>query len=163
MMQLHELKQNTTFKKKKRVGRGGKKGTYCGGGGKGQKGRAGAKFKPIIRGWIKRYPKLRGYNFNTQTEVSSINLDVLEKTFEAKTLINPEALIAERIIRKIDGRIPTVKILGTGEIKKALTIENCLVSKTAKEKIEKVGGTVKEKTKKEVLKKEPKPKAKTKK
>ena len=81
-MQLHELKQNTTFKKKKRVGRGGKKGTYCGGGGKGQKGRAGAKFKPIIRGWIKRYPKLRGYNFNTQTEVSSVNLDVLEKTFE---------------------------------------------------------------------------------
>lgn len=160
MMQLHELKQNTTFKRKKRVGRGGKKGTYCGGGGKGQKGRAGAKFKPIIRGWIKRYPKLRGYNFNTQTAVSSINLDVLEKTFEANTLINPEVLVAERIIRKVDGNLPTVKILGTGEIKKAFTVENCLVSKTAKEKIEKAGGTVKEKTKKEAPKKEPKAKAK---
>ncbi|HNY35846.1 MAG TPA: uL15m family ribosomal protein [Candidatus Pacearchaeota archaeon] len=152
-MQLHELKQNTTFKKKKRVGRGGKKGTYCGGGGKGQKGRAGAKFKPIIRGWIKRYPKLRGYNFNTQTEVSSVNLDVLEEIFESNTVINPEVLVAKRIIRKVDGKIPTIKILGTGEIKKSLTIEGCLVSKTTIEKIEKAGGKVVAKTVKEVAKK----------
>jgi large subunit ribosomal protein L15 len=160
MMQLHELKQNTTFKKKKRVGRGGKKGTYCGGGGKGQKGRAGAKFKPIIRGWIKRYPKLRGYNFNTQTNVSSVNLDVLEKEFESNALINPETLIAKRTIRRVDGKLPIVKVLGNGEIKKALTVENCLVSKTAKEKIEKVGGIVKEKTKKEAPKKALKAKTK---
>jgi large subunit ribosomal protein L15 len=152
-MQLHELKKNTTTKRKKRVGRGGKKGTYCGGGGKGQKGRAGAKFKPIIRGWIKRYPKLRGYNFNTQTEVSAVNLDVLEKAFEVNALVNPESLIAKRIIRKVDGKLPTIKILGTGEIKKALTIEGCLISKTVQEKIEKVGGTVKTKSVKEVEKK----------
>ncbi|MCK9446826.1 uL15 family ribosomal protein [bacterium] len=149
-MQLHEIKKNTTTKKKKRVGRGGKKGTYCGGGGKGQKGRAGAIFKPIIRGWIKRYPKLRGYNFNTQTNVSSLNLDILEKTFEANAIVNPEVLVKTRIIRNVDGKNPVVKILGTGEIKKALTIEGCLVSKTAKEKIEKAGGTVKIVTKKEV-------------
>lgn len=149
-MQLHEIKKNTTTKRKKRVGRGGKKGTYCGGGGKGQKGRAGAKFKPIIRGWIKRYPKLRGYNFNVQTNVSSLNLDVLEKTFEANAIVNPEVLVKTRIIRNVDGKTPAVKILGTGEIKKALTIEGCLVSKTAKEKIEKAGGTVKIVTKKEV-------------
>ena len=149
-MQLHEIKKNTTTKRKKRVGRGGKKGTYCGGGGKGQKGRAGAKFKPIIRGWIKRYPKLRGYNFNIQTNVSSISLDTLEKTFESNAIVNPEVLVKTRIIRNIDGKTPTVKILGTGEIKKALTIEGCLVSKTAKEKIEKAGGTVKIVTKKEV-------------
>jgi large subunit ribosomal protein L15 len=160
MMQLNELKKNTTSKRKKRVGRGGKKGTYCGGGGKGQKGRAGAKFKPIIRGWIKRYPKLRGYNFNVQTEVSSINLDVLEKTFEAGAIVSPETLTSKRAIRKVDGKFPTVKILGTGEIKKALTFENCLVSKTAKEKIEKAGGTVKMKEKKVVEKKPAKAKAK---
>ena len=152
-MQLHELKKNTTTKRKKRVGRGGKKGTYCGGGGKGQKGRAGAKFKPIIRGWIKRYPKLRGYNFNTQTEVSAVNLDILENAFEANAMVNPETLIAKRIIRKVDGKIPTIKILGVGEIKKALTIEGCLVSKTVQEKIEKAGGTVKAKSVKEVAKK----------
>jgi len=149
-MQLHEIKKNTTTKRKKRVGRGGKKGTYCGGGGKGQKGRAGAKFKPIIRGWIKRYPKLRGYNFNIQTNVSSINLDTLEKTFESNAIVNPEVLVKTRIIRNVDGKNPAIKILGTGEIKKALTIEGCLVSKTAKEKIEKAGGTVKVVTKKEI-------------
>jgi large subunit ribosomal protein L15 len=149
-MQLHEIKKSTTTKRKKRVGRGGKKGTYCGGGGKGQKGRAGAKFKPIIRGWIKRYPKLRGYNFNIQSSVSSINLDVLEKTFEANTLVTPEVLIATRIIRNVDGKIPTIKILGTGEIKKALTIEGFTVSATAKAKIEKAGGKVTVATKKEV-------------
>lgn len=149
-MQLHEIKKGTTVKRKKRVGRGGKKGTYCGGGGKGQKGRAGAKFKPIIRGWIKRYPKLRGYNFNIQSSVSSINLDVLEKTFENNAIVTPEALVATRIIRNVDGKLPSIKILGTGEIKKSLTVEGCLVSKTAKEKIEKAGGKVKVVTKKEI-------------
>lgn len=152
-MQLHEIKKSSTSKEKKRVGRGGKKGTYCGGGGKGQKGRAGAKFKPIIRGWIKRYPKLRGYNFNTQSAVSSINLDVLDKAFEANAMVNPDTLVATRIIRNIDGKLPLIKILGTGEIKKALTVEGCSISKTAKEKIEKAGGTVKVLTKKEVAKK----------
>ena len=142
-MQLHELQKNSTFKKKKRVGRGGKKGTYCGGGGKGQKGRAGAKFKPLIREWVKKYPKLRGYNFNVLSTVSVVNLDVLEKKFEANAIVNPEVLVSKRIIRNVDGKNPAVKILSRGEIKKALTIENCTVSKVAKVKIEKAGGTVK--------------------
>ncbi len=62
-MQLHELRPKHKLKKKKRIGRGGKTGTYSGRGVKGQKSRAGAKFEPIIRGLIKRYPKLRGYRF----------------------------------------------------------------------------------------------------
>lgn len=142
-MQLHELKKNSTTKRKKRVGRGGKKGTYCGGGGKGQKGRAGAKFKPLIREWVKKYPKLRGYNFNVSGVSSPVNLDILEKSFEANAVVSPETLVAKRIVRRIDGKNPVVKILANGEIKKALTIENCKVSKTAKEKIEKAGGSVK--------------------
>ncbi|MFZ3054738.1 MAG: uL15m family ribosomal protein [Minisyncoccales bacterium] len=154
MMQLHELQKNSTAKRKKRVGRGGKKGTYCGGGGKGQKGRAGAKFKPLIREWVKKYPKLRGYNFNVLSTVSVVNLDVLEKEFEAGAVITPEALVAKRIVRNVDGKSPLVKILSVGEIKKALTIENCTISKVAKEKIEKAGGTVKVKAAKPVVKKE---------
>jgi len=142
-MQLHELKKNSTSKRKKRVGRGGKKGTYCGGGGKGQKGRAGAKFKPLIREWIKKYPKLRGYNFNVSVVATPVNLDVLEKSFEVGTIVSPETLAVKRIVRKIDGKLPAVKILATGEIKKALIIENCKVSKTAREKIEKAGGSIK--------------------
>ena len=144
-MQLHELQKNSTSKRKKRVGRGGKKGTYCGGGGKGQKGRAGAKFKPLIREWIKKYPKLRGYNFNVMGAVSVVNLDILESSFEANTVVSPETLVVKRLVRKVDGKLPVVKILSVGEIKKALIVENCKVSKIAKEKIEKAGGTVKTK------------------
>ena len=147
-MQLHELKKNTTFKKKKRVGRGGKKGTYCGTGGKGQKGRAGAKFKPLIREWVKKYPKLRGYNFNVLSSVSAVNLDVLEKIFNEKDIVSPETLVSKKAVRRVDGKAPLVKILSRGEIKKALVIENCTVSKAAREKIEKAGGTIKEKAKK---------------
>ena len=143
-MQLHELKKNTTFKDKKKVGRGGKKGTYCGAGGKGQKGRAGVRFQPIIRTWIKKYPKLRGYNFNIIKEYSVVDVSTLEKNFEDNNTITPKILTDDRIVRKIDGKIPTIKILGKGDIKRPLTIEGCLVSKSAKEKIEKAGGTVKE-------------------
>ena len=153
-MQLHELQKNSTAKRKKRVGRGGKKGTYCGGGGKGQKGRAGAKFKPLIREWVKKYPKLRGYNFNVQSAVSVVNLDVLEKEFEAGAIVTPETLVLKRIVRNVDGKTPVVKILSMGEIKKSLTVENCSVSKVAKEKIEKAGGTVKIREAKPVIKKE---------
>jgi len=144
-MQLHELKKNTTFKDKKRVGRGGKKGTYCGTGGKGQKGRAGAIFQPIIRTWIKKYPKLRGYNFNVQENVSIIDLNVLEANFKDNDIVTPKILTDDRLVRRVDGKIPTIKILGRGEIKKSINIENCLVSKSAKEKIEKAGGKIKEK------------------
>lgn len=143
MMQLHQLQKHSTSKRKKRVGRGGKKGTYCGGGGKGQKGRAGAKFKPLIREWIKKYPKLRGYNFNVGGTVSSVNLEVLEKSFENNAIVSPETLAKKKIVRNVDGKLPAVKILGTGEIKKALIVENCAVSKSAREKIEKAGGSVK--------------------
>jgi large subunit ribosomal protein L15 len=76
-----------------------------------------------------------------------VNLATLEKKFKAGEKITPEILTERRIIRKIKGKVPKVKILGKGEIKKALTIENCLVSKGAKEKIEKAGGQVKSKIK----------------
>lgn len=60
-MQLHQIKKTKSSKKKKRIGRGGKKGTYCGKGIKGQKSRAGAKIRPEIRDFIKKIPKVRGY------------------------------------------------------------------------------------------------------
>lgn len=66
-MQLHELRPKHKIKKAKRIGRGGKRGTYSGRGMKGQKSRAGARFEPIIRGLIKRYPKLRGYRFKAKS------------------------------------------------------------------------------------------------
>ncbi|MDD5552006.1 MAG: hypothetical protein PHI88_02520 [Candidatus Pacebacteria bacterium] len=62
-MQLHEIRPIHKLKQKKRVGRGGKKGTYCGRGVKGQKARAGAKIRPELRDLVKKIPKLRGYKF----------------------------------------------------------------------------------------------------
>jgi len=59
-MQLHELKPRTVSKSKKRIGRGGKRGTYSGKGIKGQKSRAGRKIRPAIRDLKQRTPKLRG-------------------------------------------------------------------------------------------------------
>ena len=142
-MQIHQLKPLHKTKKKKRVGRGGKKGTYSGRGIKGQKARAGRKLQPIIRELIKKYPKLRGYRYQTREKIEKeVNVGVLEKKFNSGDKITPKVLIEKRIIRKIKGRIPEVKILGKGELKKKLIIENCQVSKAAREKIEKAGGKV---------------------
>lgn len=145
-MQLHEIKPIHRKKHRRRVGRGGKKGTYSGRGMKGQKSRAGGRFKPIIRELIKRYPKLRGYrqkSTHTPKIEVGVNLEILEKKLESGQKVSPEILQKYGLVSKILGRTPKVKILGRGEITKALNFENCEVSKSAKEKIEKAGGTVK--------------------
>lgn len=59
-MQLHEIHPTHKLKGKKRIGRGGKRGTYSGKGIKGQNSRAGAKVRPEMRDVIKKTPKLRG-------------------------------------------------------------------------------------------------------
>ena len=146
-MQLHQLRPKHKLKKKKRVGRGGKRGTYSGKGMKGQKSRAGRRFQPVIRELIKRYPKLRGYRHQTRSqalglEPQVLNLSLLEKKFEAGEKISPKSLLEKGLIRRIRGRTPQVKILGEGDVKKALTVEGCLVSKGVREKIEKAGGTI---------------------
>ena len=144
-MQLQQLKPIHKPKKAKRIGRGGKRGTYSGRGIKGQKSRAGKKLKPLIDEIIKKYPKLRGYRFKSKKEKPVIlNLDVLEKKFNPGEKINPQILIEKKIIRRIKGKMPKVKILGRapGEMTKKLIIEGCQVSKSAKEKIEKAGGKI---------------------
>lgn len=142
-MQIHELKPKHKNRGKKRVGRGGKKGTYSGKGIKGQKSRAGRKMVPIIRELIKKYPKLRGYRrFVLQNYKAVVNLDTLEKTSKDGEIISPDNLIKKGIIRMIKGKKPEVKILGQGKLTKKLIIENCAVSKTAKEAIEKAGGKI---------------------
>jgi len=142
-MQIHQLKPKYKKKEKKRVGRGGKKGTYCGRGIKGQKARAGRKMQPIIRQILKKYPKLRGYKFSTlKKESAVVNVEVLDKKFKDGDLITPQVLIEEKIIKKIKGKIPPVKILGRGNLSKKLTIQNCFLSESARAKIEKAGGKI---------------------
>jgi large subunit ribosomal protein L15 len=140
-MELHQLKPKHPKKDKKRIGRGGKKGTYSGRGQKGQKARAGHRFQPIIRDLIKRYPKLRGYRFKPkEKKIAIVNLSALQEKFLDGEKVEPKTLFERKIIRKIKGKIPQVKILAKGELSKKLLIQDCYLSKAAKEKIEKAGG-----------------------
>lgn len=142
-MQIHQLAPKHKPKKKKRIGRGGKRGTYSGRGIKGQKSRAGRKMAPVIRELIKRYPKLKGYKFSARAkEFAVVNIGTLEKEFKPSEVVTPRALLEKKLIRRIKGRTPKVKILGKGNLTKSLTIKDCQVSKTAGEAIEKAKGVI---------------------
>ena len=146
-MQLNQLKPIHKQKKKTRVGRGGKKGTYSGKGNKGQTSRAGHRYKPITKELIKRYPKLRGHRtrYRTpkiRTEATVLNLDILEKKFNAGEEVSPKNLLEKRIISRAKGMVPKIKILAKGNLTKSLVFKNCQFSKAAKEKIEKAGGKI---------------------
>jgi large subunit ribosomal protein L15 len=143
-MELHQLKPKHKLKRKKRIGRGGKRGTYSGRGIKGQRSRAGRRFQPLVRELIKKYPKLRGYRFNPKArkrepETAVLNLGILEKKFKSQEKVTPQLLLEKKLIRRMKGRVPKVKILGEGKLTKSLVIKGCQVSKGAKEKMEKVG------------------------
>lgn len=134
-MQLHQLKPKHKLKKKKRIGRGGKRGTYSGKGIKGQKSRAGRKMQPIIREMIKRYPKLRGYKFKGQEKNTvSLNIQDLDKKFKPGETVSPQTLLEKKLIPKIKGKTPKVKILGKGKLTKKLIIKDCKLSESAKRK-----------------------------
>jgi large subunit ribosomal protein L15 len=144
-MQLHELKPVNKNKKPKRIGRGGKRGTYSGRGIKGQKARAGRKFQPVIRELIKKYHKLRGYRFKSikrSDNKVTINLNILDKKFNESEIVTPKTLFERKIIKMFHKDLPKVKILAKGEITKKIIVKDCEVSKKAKEKIEKAGGFI---------------------
>lgn len=144
-MQLNELKRLHQHKKKKRVARGGKRGKTAGRGTKGQKARAGHRLRPELRDIIKKYPKHRGYKFKSlQTKPTPINLDLLERSFAAGDAVNPETLLAKKLIMKNGGRMPKVKVLAKGKLTKAITLSSCMVSVAGKKAIEAAGGTVSE-------------------
>jgi len=142
-MQLHDLQRKTTNKAVKRVGRGGGRGKTSGRGTKGQKARAGHSIRPDIREKLKKLPKLRGYNFNTiQAKPAVVNLSVIEAVFAAGETVSPTTLRERGVVRGRKGSSLAVKVLGTGELTKKLTITGCSVSASAKEKIEKAGGSI---------------------
>jgi len=144
-MQLHDLAPTPGSRKaRKRLGRGtgsghGKTSTK---GHKGQNARAGGGVRPGFEGGqmplTRRMPK-RGFSnepFRTRYEV--LNLSDLEQ-FEAGTVVTPELLEETRVCKDA---LKGVKLLGTGEVTKALTIRVHQISETAKQKIEAAGGKV---------------------
>ncbi len=149
-MQLHELKPTNKRKTAKRVGRGGKRGKTSGRGHKGQLARAGNSTRPEMRELIKKLPKLRGHGTNRARTVNAerdlptvVNVSELDKAFDAGATVSPKTLVAAGVINSVRKRAPKVKILGNGELSTKLQVEDCQVSASAKEKIEKAGGSVK--------------------
>ena len=147
-MQLHQLKPTTVRKTIKRIGRGGKRGKTSGKGGKGQTARAGGRPRPELRDMIKRLPKRRGFGKNRARTVNNervrpyvVNVSDLN-VFKDGDTVNSATIIAHGILVVRDGRDVQVKVLGTGDLTRKLTVSGCTVSATAKTKIEEKGGTV---------------------
>ena len=142
---------NTTGKvisKKMRVGRGigSGKGKTSGRGVKGQKSRSGVAIKSFEGGQMPLYRRLpkRGFNSIRKINVAKINLDKIQSFIDQKK-INPNDKINSELLKKlkiINKNSQKLKILGNGEIKVKINIEADLISKSAKKKLEKVGGLI---------------------
>ncbi len=120
-------------------GHGSGNGKTAGKGHKGQKARSGAPRIGFEGGQMPLYRRIpkRGFTNRNSLEIIAINVSALEK-FENGTEVTPEVLLQEGVISKIaDG----VKILGNGELTKKLNVKVNAYSASAKEKIEKAGGT----------------------
>jgi len=144
-MELHQLQVNRGLKKKKRIGRGGKLGTYSGRGIKGQKARSGARFEPIIRPLIKRYHKLKGASFISAPKAkisAEVNLSLLEKHFQAGETVSPQSLVEKSIISTRHQHVPVIKVLSDGELTKKLIFDKCSLSEAARKKIMEAGGEI---------------------
>src|SRR3989344_506325 len=156
-MNLSELKSRTPRQHGKRVGRGGKRGTFSGGGTKGQKSRAGAYVRPGFRGGDNRiwqlFPKQRGASkkpgsnkphakhrhFQLRGDKSAVfNLDFFNR-FEEGQMVNLKFLAEQGWISKLEKR---VKVLGDGDLKKKIDFQGLKFSESAKSKIAKVGGNI---------------------
>ena len=134
--------------KKIRVGRGigSGKGKTSGRGVKGQKSRSGVAIKSFEGGQMPLYRRLpkRGFNQFKKNKVGSINLDKIQKLFD-ENKINSEIKIDINILKKlnvINKKYNKIKILGNGEIKKKIEINADYISKSAQEKLKKIGATV---------------------
>ncbi len=143
-MQLHQISTTKKQKTKRRVGRGGKRGTYSGRGIKGQKSRSGRKLRPEWRDALKRIPKRRGYRFKSiAAKPQILNLGQLNNLFKENDLVTVSVLLNKGLANRIKGKTPEIKILGDGELNKKLDFKGIKLSKAAKAKIEKAGGTIK--------------------
>lgn len=146
MMQHMVAPPRGARKRKKRVGRGDSagKGSYAGRGLKGQQSRSGGGPRPGFEGGqlplIKGLPMKRGFNNPFKTYYALVKLDALE-SFAAGERVTPEILRERGYLR---GRNMLVKVLGDGEVSKAVTVAAHKFTRSARQKIEAAGGTVEE-------------------
>jgi large subunit ribosomal protein L15 len=141
-MLLHKLEKTTD--KKKRVGRGGKRGRYCGRGKEGQKSRTGSgkEIKASFEGGqmplVRRIPR-RGFNNVFKKEFAVVNLRDLEIHFASGDVVSEVTLREKGLVK--GRKITLVKILGSGTLSKKLTVQVNAISAFAAEAIQNAGGS----------------------
>lgn len=147
MLKLSELKPyKGATKRRKVVGRGvgSGHGTFSGRGSKGQRARSGSSIPVGFEGGRmplqRQIPKRRGFT-SRNVKPAVLNLDDLNEKFKAGETVNPKILLNKGMIKSSSDEI---KILGQGELTKALIFEKVLISLQAKEKITKAGGKITE-------------------
>ena len=134
--------------KKIRVGRGigSGKGKTSGRGHKGQKSRSGVAIKSFEGGQMPLYRRLpkRGFNPIEKIKVGKINLGSIQSFIENKKIKSTDKIDLNLLkkLKLINKKIVKIKILGSGEIKEKINIHADLISKSAKEKIDKIGGII---------------------
>lgn len=136
-MQSHNLSKSTG-RKHRRIGRGGKRGSFSGRGIKGQKSRAGRRIRPQIRDIIKKIHKRRGYKFRRGfvEKPAIVNLRDLEKKFNDGERVTAKLLAERGLVAAIGGKLPKVKILGSGNLTKKLEFDkNILMSESVKKHV----------------------------
>jgi len=146
---MTSLNTRTKINKPKiRVGRGigSGKGKTCGRGVKGQKSRSGVSIKSFEGGQMPLYRRLpkRGFNSISKLKIAILNLDKIQSYIDRKIvktsdILNTELLKKLKLINKNSNKL---KILGSGEVKEKINIEANLASKSAIEKLEKIGGSI---------------------
>lgn len=146
-MKLHELTPKNKKVARKRRGQGNAtgNGTYGGRGTNGQKARSGGGVRPGFEGGqtplVKRMPKMRGFRSPHKVYHQVVKLAALEEAFKDGTEINFALLVEAGLLTKKDRG---AKILSDGTaLKKKFMVSEVLISATAKEAIEKAGGSVK--------------------
>ena len=148
-MQLNTLNLKITKAKKKRLGRGigSSKGKTSGRGHKGQKSRSGVAIKSFEGGQMPLYRRLpkRGFNpINKKNLIAIINLSKITEIIKKQTSFTKDKINLSNLqkFKLVNKKYKKLKLLGTGDLKQKFSIEVNAISKSAKEKIEKVGGTV---------------------
>jgi large subunit ribosomal protein L15 len=142
-MKLHQLAPPPgAHRRRRRVGRGlgSGRGTTAGKGTKGQKARSGGGVPPYFEGGqlklVKRLPFRRGFRNLNRVEYQAVNLADL-KRFAAGSTVDVAAMVAAGLLKNDRER---VKVLGTGDLDRALTVTAHRFSATARQKIEAAGG-----------------------
>lgn len=128
-MQFHQIKSTIKRKNRKRVGRGGKRGTYSGRGIKGQLSRSGTGKSKLAGGQtslFKHIPKLGGFK-SRKKKLQTITLAQVSKHFSDGDIVSPKTLLAKKLLKR-SVKIEGVKVLGTGELTRKVVFRGLLMS-----------------------------------